>query len=53
MSSHISYESSFILKNIFEVGDFVQKLNSEQAKAIKVKTDLVLNYLHKFWGQNK
>tara|TARA_R100001082_G_scaffold109805_2_gene87875 strand:+ start:618 stop:1262 length:645 start_codon:yes stop_codon:yes gene_type:complete len=53
MSSCASYESSFILKNIVEVGDFLEKLNSEQAKMIKVKTELIRNYLHKAWGQRK
>ncbi len=46
-SSNISYEQSFILKNVYEVNQHLSK----DSNSIFVKSVLIQNYLKKEWGK--
>ena len=48
MSSNVSYEQSYILKNLYEVNaDFIRHNKEDMA----LKSTLVQNYLAKHWGR--
>ena len=47
-SSNVSYEQSFILKNLYEVN---QHLSQDISNGVFVKSVLVQNYLKKEWGK--
>ena len=48
MSSNVSYEQSYILKNLYEVNAAFIKDNKED---MALKSTLVQNYLAKHWGR--
>ncbi len=48
LSTNVSYEQSYILRNLYEVNSaFVQQKNNSMA----VKSTVVQNYLKKLWGK--
>ena len=47
MSSKVSYEQSYILKNLYEVNSKFIKDNDE---SMALKSTLIQNYLSKHWG---
>ena len=48
MSSNVTYEQTYILRNIYDVNmHFVKQNDNEMA----VKSTLVQNYLKKIWGR--
>ena len=47
MSSNVSYEQSYILRNLFEINASFLKEESPMA----LKSTLVQNYLAKHWGK--
>ena len=49
MSSNISYQQYFILKNLYEVNQFLSQ--NKEAPQIFTKSVLVQNYLKKEWGK--
>tara|TARA_R100000081_G_scaffold47914_1_gene22862 strand:+ start:2596 stop:3234 length:639 start_codon:yes stop_codon:yes gene_type:complete len=48
MSSNVSYEQSYILKNLFEIN---AKFVKEKDESMALKSTLVQNYLAKHWGK--
>ena len=50
MSSNVSYEQSYILKNLYQINaNFIRDKNEDMA----LKSTLVQNYLAKSWGQTR
>ena len=50
MSSNVSYEQSYILKNLYQINaSFIQNKNEDMA----LKSTLIQNYLTKNWGQTR